>query len=168
MILPEPIKEFKEFNFTVCRGHGLNTIQSKILAILRIETKPKSLEELALQTKYSLASISTQVKALSDFQIIKKSRKPGSKRVYVEAKTNVIEHVKEHTRKMKVLEIDPLKQKLPRWIKEMKQLIKQTKTEKDKLQYKEQLKILEEYQKQTTFLEKLFEKTIETINNLEK
>jgi DNA-binding transcriptional regulator GbsR (MarR family) len=128
-------------------------LQSKIFALLSTTDEPLSLEEIAERTEYSLASISTTTKMLSRFELVVTSRKPGSKRLYVQVRRNMIERIHEKIEKVQSIEIDPLKKQLPGWIKEIK---KERSSAKNKELLTEQKNILEEQYKQIMKLDQVF------------
>ncbi len=62
---------------------GYSDVHGKIIAVLLVEGKPISLQELAKKTKYSLASISLAIDLLEFFGVVKKIKKSGDRKVYV-------------------------------------------------------------------------------------
>jgi DNA-binding transcriptional regulator GbsR (MarR family) len=50
--------------------------------VLFIEPEEMSLEEISIETGYSLSAVSTAMKNLSQFHIVKRFKKPGSKKAF--------------------------------------------------------------------------------------
>ncbi len=159
------MREFYEFTLETTKTYGLSNLQARVLALLSTTNEPVSLEELAERTEYSLASISTTVKLLARFELVTTSRKPGSKRLYVQVRRNMVERIQEKIERVQSVEIDPLKKQLPEWIKEMK---KTKVTVKNKHLHLEQKKILEEQYEQILLLDKVFLDIRKAFRKLEK
>ncbi len=62
---------------------GYSDVHGKIIAMLLVEDKPVSLQELSRKTNYSLASISLAIDLLEFFGVVKKIKKSGDRKVYV-------------------------------------------------------------------------------------
>ena len=82
-IIPKSAKEeFIEFITQLNRSNGYDEPTSRIIAILYIEPEEIALEELAKRTGYSLSAISMAMKGLETFGLVKRLRKPGSRKAY--------------------------------------------------------------------------------------
>ena len=68
----------------------------ELFARIYIEPEPIAMEELAKETRYSLASVSNKVKILSLSMHIKKVKKPGSKKVYFYMEKDIMNIWKEN------------------------------------------------------------------------
>jgi len=62
---------------------GLDDFPSRLISILQSEKEGISLDELAEITGYSLSNLSTTIKGMEDKQMVKKFKKPRSRKVYV-------------------------------------------------------------------------------------
>ena len=136
--------------------YGMDILTSKISSIIYIEPEPVSLDELAKRTGYSLSSISNKIKKLSLFMPIIKSRKPGSKKIFVSMEKEMFKVLKAQLQKSREIEIVPVKNKLPGIIKDFKN---QVKTEKDK----KKLKIIEQYYKDVSKFDKIMNKCLKNL-----
>lgn len=150
--IPKPVQEFQETIFNMVKAHGLDTISSCILAYLSVQTTEVTLEELAKHTGYSLASISNTVNSLIRMRLIKKNKKPGSKKLYLTSNQSPISMMEEKIHLMKEQEIAEQKNKLPKIIKELKTTIIKEKNKDKKKQYKEQIKIIEKHAEESEFM----------------
>ena len=72
-------QEFVEFFSRLLRSIGLDDLSSKIVAILYIEDREISMEEIAKMTGYSLASISNKMKLLETLAMVQRINRPGTK-----------------------------------------------------------------------------------------
>ncbi|MBN1897081.1 MAG: hypothetical protein JW789_05190 [Candidatus Aenigmarchaeota archaeon] len=75
-------KEFIELVKKLNKSKGLDDLTSHIIGILFIEPVEISLEELSERTGYSLSAVSTSMKIMSGSPMIKRIKKPGSRKVY--------------------------------------------------------------------------------------
>ncbi|WP_269850600.1 GbsR/MarR family transcriptional regulator [Methanosarcina horonobensis] len=82
-MIKNPRDEFIQLIVHNSKVQGLDELTSQILAVLFIEPEEIPLEELAEKTGYSLSAVSTASKFLASIGLIKKFRKPGSKKVYL-------------------------------------------------------------------------------------
>jgi len=152
----DTMKLFESISIT----YGMDILTSKISSIIYLEPEPVSLDELAKRTGYSLSSISNKIKRLSLFMPIIRSRKPGSKKMFVSVEKKMFKVLKAQLQKSREVEIIPIKNKLPNIIKDFK---KQSKTEKDK----EKLKIIEQYYTDVTKFDKIMSKMLKKFEGME-
>ncbi len=61
----------------------MDDFPSRLISILQSEKEGISLDELAEITGYSLSNLSTTIKGMEDKQMVKKFKKPRSRKVYV-------------------------------------------------------------------------------------
>ncbi|MBP1909272.1 GbsR/MarR family transcriptional regulator [Methanolobus bombayensis] len=80
--LESPKQEFTELITQNLKSEGFDEISSRIVGVLFIEPEEMSLEEISIETGYSLSAVSTAMKNLSQFHIIKRFKKPGSKKAF--------------------------------------------------------------------------------------
>jgi DNA-binding transcriptional regulator GbsR (MarR family) len=66
----------------------LSQLQGKIFALLYLEPRPLSLDEIAAALHQSKSSVSVNVRALVDWHLVRRVRLPGSRRDHYEAATD--------------------------------------------------------------------------------
>ena len=129
------------------KAKGFDDLSSKIFAILYVEPHEISLDELSKQTGYSLSAISTSVKFMEAVGLVKRSKKPKSRKVYLFMEKNMFKKFMEIQKKHYENIITPSKQKMPDIIKKYKK----EKSEKSR----EELEIAECYYKNLMIFEKI-------------
>ncbi|TGC08439.1 GbsR/MarR family transcriptional regulator [Methanolobus halotolerans] len=85
-----PKEEFTELITQNLRSEGFDEISSRIVGVLFIETEEMSLEEISIETGYSLSAVSTAMKSLSQFHIVRRFQKPGSKKAFFFLDKNLV------------------------------------------------------------------------------
>jgi len=75
--------EFIQLVAETGRNMGLDSVSSKIRAILLAEPHEVSLDEIAERTGYSLSAISTSARMLTNMGMVKRLKKPSSRKVYL-------------------------------------------------------------------------------------
>ncbi|MCD6496051.1 MAG: winged helix-turn-helix transcriptional regulator [Candidatus Aenigmarchaeota archaeon] len=75
--------EYIELIAETGRSMGLGAVSSKIRGILMAEPREVSLDELAGRTGYSLSAVSTSARMLTNMGMVKRIRKPGSRKVFL-------------------------------------------------------------------------------------
>jgi DNA-binding transcriptional regulator GbsR (MarR family) len=73
---------------------GYSEIHGRIIAALLVSDKKLSLNELSKKTGYSLSTISLSLDLLELFGMIKKKKKVGDRKLYVELQGNLLEGLK--------------------------------------------------------------------------
>lgn len=149
------IKAFEDLQFRIAKSYGISTIQAKILAVLAAEPDEVCMDELVKKTGYSLASVSGAIKVLERFGMITKTKKPGSKKIYVNDRRDLMGKMHEQIMQVRMNEIEPLKNELPQIIKELKS-VKNVKDNK----LKEQIVIIKDYYDQALLFEEALEKVM--------
>jgi DNA-binding transcriptional regulator GbsR (MarR family) len=150
------IQKAQEVIYAMMKSYRLNEIASRICSVVYLSPDPVSLEELALKTQYSPASISNTTKFLNDFLLIKRVKKPGSKKIYVTGRNSPLEMMKEKTAMALANEVKPIKESFPELIKKLE----------GKKKYERELLLLKKQYKETLQLEKVLKemkKIIDTI-----
>ncbi|MFP4116852.1 MAG: GbsR/MarR family transcriptional regulator [Candidatus Aenigmatarchaeota archaeon] len=147
--MTDPREEFKELLAETHRMRGIDELSSQLIAELFIESGKLSLKELAERTGYSLSAVSSEMKNLGNSSFIKRTKKPGSKKIYFHIEKslmkNFLEGISEKHKKI----MDMLEQKLPRII--------------DKYENKggggsnEEKEIVENYYREIQAMDKIFE-----------
>ena len=132
---------------------GYSECSSRVLATALVEPNEISLEDLAKNTGYSLASVSTvlntKLKFLERLGVYKKYSKPGSKRVFVYADMDLARIQKEAFAYKVKNQIRPALKRIPQIIKKYSRL----KDEKSKRELKKLRKMESDLKK----MEKMFE-----------
>ncbi len=158
-----PIEEFKKIIVTTEHKKGMSTATAKIFSEIFCSTKEISIETLSKNTRYSLATISNNVKFLEQNGAINKIKKPGSKKIYVTAERDFMKILIKGMNTQHEITIRPVKQLLPKLIKKQKELIKETKQESKRELLKKELTIIEQQLKQVNLVEKLIDHIIDHI-----
>lgn len=138
-------------------AEGMDPFITKLFAISYISPKDLSLDEIAEKTGYSLASISNKMKILRNIGLIKKIRKPGSKKIYVKVEKNILKMHRDMMILKESTSLKHAKELLPSIIMKYKDK-KLSKTDKEKL------KNIEKYNKQILISDELIKKIIVLFN----
>ena len=142
------------------RGQGFNDdLLMTIFSTLYIEPEPLAMEDLAKKTGYSLASISNKTKMLGPIMNIKRTRKPGSKKIYLYMEKNILNIWKDMLLKKEEHVINKVKEKLPAILKEYKSKVKTTEDKK-------KLEIMENYYEQVLTFEKIINKIMKEFDGI--
>ncbi len=143
-------------------GHffGQDDALTTIYGILYLEPGELSMDELVIRTGYSLASVSNKIKTLESIGLVSKKKRPGSKKIFVYIEKDLFKAMKKTLLTKETQGIKHLKERLPEIIKKYKD---KAKSENDR----KKIRILEEYNVQIIKLEKLLQKMIKTIEELE-
>jgi DNA-binding transcriptional regulator GbsR (MarR family) len=137
---------------------GMDELTTTIAGRLYLEPEPVAMEELAKETGYSLASISNKTKFLEQVRIVKKTRKPGSKKIYLYMEKDIAKIIRENLNTVLNARIKTAKESMPLIIEEY---CAKARTEKDK----KKLRILEDYYAQVCKFELILKDVIKKINN---
>jgi DNA-binding transcriptional regulator GbsR (MarR family) len=73
---------------------GYSPIHGRIIGALLIENGPASLQELARKTRYSTGMISLSLDLLEVLGVIKKIKRPGDRKLYVQLEGDLLEILK--------------------------------------------------------------------------
>ncbi len=141
-------KKYLELQERIARQFGAKPTEAKILATIKAHHQAVALEEIAEETGYSLATISNTIRFFETKNMVKRIKKPKSKKVYVEARTDYLAVMKQKL-EMIYNNTTIVKEQLP-------QIIKQTRSETEK-------KYLQEELKQAKQANKIIERTLEQI-----
>lgn len=152
-------EEFIELLTELQRMKGVDEITSKVIGILYIEPEEVSLEELCKNTGYSLSGVSTAMKLLVMAGIVKRIKKPKSKKVYFFMDKDMISFFLQSLGKMEK-NVMFIKDRLPG-------IIEKYKTEKIK-ESKQELVIVEKYYKQLELTESAMVKIKDIVSDLIK
>jgi DNA-binding transcriptional regulator GbsR (MarR family) len=133
--------------------NGFDELSSKLISILFIEPEEIALDELARRTGYSLSAVSTALKFIERAGIVKKSKKPKSRKVYFYMEKDMLAMSLQIVRREYEKILLPSKQKLPKIIELYKQ-------DSSKISGAE-LRIVEDYYKSLLFFEQILKEFIE-------
>ena len=158
--LKSPKEEFIALMTENSKVEGLDELSSKIIAILYAEPNELSLDEIAKRTRYSLSAVSTAMKFIERIGLIKRIKKPKSRKVYFYMEKGMIRFSLDMIRRKYEGVILPTKQRLP-------SIIKRYKREKSE-NSKNELKIIENYYKEVLASEDIMKKSIKMLENAKK
>jgi DNA-binding transcriptional regulator GbsR (MarR family) len=154
-----PKQEFTELIAQNLKSEGFDEISSRIVGVLFIEPEEMSLEEISIETGYSLSAVSTAMKNLSQFHIVRRFKKPGSKKAFFFLDKNLASIGAQALRMKYNSVILPSKKILPDIIKkyESEGLDKTT----------GELEIITRYYRQIMKLESIVEKFLDEMENID-
>jgi DNA-binding transcriptional regulator GbsR (MarR family) len=153
-------KEAIEFMYGL-HMEGMDNTSQIIFYNLYLESDAIPMEQLAKKTGYSLATVCNKIKFLEHAGLLKKIRKPGSKKIFVYMEKDFLEATKRHFVSQHEPFIKVIKEKLPALIEKYRGKVK----EEDE---KKKLKLLENLYKQTLKLEILINTIIKKADELNK
>ncbi|WP_406658155.1 hypothetical protein V7O62_06305 [Methanolobus sp. ZRKC2] len=159
-ISTKPRDEFIELISQNLKAQGFDEISSRIVGVLFIETEEMSLEEIAIETGYSLSAVSTAMKNLSHLHIVKRFKKPGSRKAFFFLDKNLVSAGTQVLRTKYEDVIIPSKKRLP-------DIIEKYKNENSK-NSEEELRIIEHYHRQVLKLEKVVKNFLEEMEKIEQ
>ncbi|UCG95783.1 MAG: winged helix-turn-helix transcriptional regulator [archaeon] len=145
-----PKEEFIELITEINKAKGLDELSSRMIGILFIEPREVSLDKLAERTGYSLSAVSTAMKMLKNSGLVKKLKKPGSKKIYFYMEKDLMNGFLDLLSKKMQKTVTIMKERVP-------DIIKKYKSEKGS---REEIKILENYYRQLMAMEKIMKKMI--------
>ena len=143
-------KDFIEIYTEAGKAFGLNDSILGIWAKLYLEPDPISMENLAKDIGYSLASVCNKVKMLETAGLVKRIRKPGTKKAFLYSDKNMMKMQYDSIRKRVRFISRILDERIPAITNKFK---KKKLTDKEK----KKLKILEEYASQLKDVKKMLE-----------
>jgi DNA-binding transcriptional regulator GbsR (MarR family) len=153
-----PREEFIELMTENVKVNGLDDLSARIVAILFLEPREVSMEDLAKKTGYCLSSMSTGIKLMEKMGLITKFKKPPSKKIYLKMENDI----------SKML-LNMLKKRHDQIIKRSKSIlpgiIKKYKTTKSS---REELKIIEHYYEDVLISENLINEMITKIGKMRR
>ncbi|MFH1174470.1 MAG: hypothetical protein V1725_05010 [archaeon] len=153
----DPERDFLQLITTAHLAHGMDELSAKLIAILFLEPKEISLEDLSKKTGYSMASISTTMKFIESFGFVERTKKPKSKKIYFLMHKDILELMRMQIEKMYTHKVQPVQQYLPGIIAAYR---KQAKTKEQQ----EKLDIIERYHRDVLVFEKLMNDTLKRLD----
>lgn len=151
--------EFIELMAHNFKQNGFDDCTSKIVGALYIEPKEISLETLSDKTGYSLSAVSTAMKLLVNMGMIKRTKKPKSRKVYFFMEKDMVACMLDHMKKNYELSLLMSKEALPKIIDKYKMKRQESSDE--------ELKIIEQYYDQIVAFEDIMKNFIEALENLQ-
>jgi len=79
---------------TVAETIGYSPLHGKIIGVLLLEGRPTSLPEIAKETGYSISMISLSLDFLEIMEVVKKVKKSGDRKLYVELNGDLLSILK--------------------------------------------------------------------------
>jgi len=73
----------------ICNKFGLNNVMAKLYAVLYLNNKPLSLNDMVERLDMSKASISINIRALERYGVVRRVWVKGSRKDYYEAETDI-------------------------------------------------------------------------------
>lgn len=153
-----PAEEFREVVYESCKGLGLDDFPSRLIAILQSEKNGVSLGELSEMTGYSLSNLSTTIKIMEERQMVKKFKKPGSRKVYVAMDKYITTFFIELQKKRYNNSLKPVLEKLPNIIERYS----------EREEFHDEISMIEDFYAQSRFLAEETKKFIDALENYEK
>ena len=150
--MKNPKEKFMKLIYDVNKSRGLDELTSKIISILYVEPKEVSLNELSKRTGYSLSAVSTSMKMFGNSKLIKRIKKPKSKKIYFYMEKDIFPQLINIMKKT-LEHIEISKKKMPEIISDYKKM---------KIN-KEELKIADKYYKRISIAEKIVKKVLKSI-----
>ncbi|WP_048190331.1 GbsR/MarR family transcriptional regulator [Methanobacterium sp. SMA-27] len=152
-----PTQEFREIVYESCKAIGLDDFPSRLISVLQTEKKGISFGELSEITGYSLSNLSTTIKGMEERQMVKKFKKPRSRKVFVVMDKDITSFFIELQKKRYKQSIEPSLKQIPEIIKKYE----------DNEEFQEELTIIKDYYKQTLFMSEETKKFIRALENRE-
>lgn len=148
-----PKEEFRDIVYESCKALGLDDFPSRLLSVLQSEPEEISLGELSEMTGYSLSGLSTTLKAMEERQMVKRFKKPKSRKVYVKVDKDITTFFIELQKKRYEQSIRPSLEKIPGIIEKYEKIG----------DFEEELTIIKDYYAQVLFLAEESRKFIEAL-----
>jgi len=125
---------------------GFSRIAGQLEGLLYLSSTPMSLDEMADRLEVSKASISTNIRLLENWKVVKKVYHRGQRKNFYEMKGNIWEIETEIASTIIKDEIERFKSLISHCMKDMKEIKARSKADKEELKFsKEKFADLEEY-----------------------
>ncbi len=154
-------RDFIKITSNIADAAGQDYLLGVIFGILFLQDKEIAMEELAKQCGYSLASVSQKIKIIEQFGIIKKSTRPGSRKIYLSMEKDLLNVWLKQIYSVGEKKIKVAREQLPLLLAAYKNKLM---TEEDKRVYQ----IIKKYHQQIILFDKIlrdFAKIIQTYTN---
>jgi DNA-binding transcriptional regulator GbsR (MarR family) len=148
-----PKEEFKDALYGSFKALGIDDFSSRLLSALQSEVEEISLGELAETTGYSLSALSTALKAMEERGLVKRFKKPKSRKVYVLMEKDITTLYTELQKKRHEQSLMPALKKIAEIIRKYQ----------GREEFKNELEQLEDFQQQILFIEEESKKYIQAL-----
>ena len=153
-------KEFENLVYQGIKSQGIDELSSRLIAILYSEPDPVTLEELSVATGYSFSAVSATMKLLSGINLVEKTKKPGSKKLYFSVQRNMLTLTIAAIRAKSEFMVAPALNDIPGIIEKCKN---------SKAEGSERtLRVIEQYYRQMLALDLIFKNLIEFTEKIQK
>jgi DNA-binding transcriptional regulator GbsR (MarR family) len=149
-------QELRELLVQTSTRLGIPPLVAEVHAIIMMEPKEMSLEDITERTGYSLASVSTTVRHLETMRKVRRVTRPGSKKIYVQGEKDTIQAVHDHFKNAVEAMIRPLNESLPGIIKKLKEEVHAQKGKEEQATLKERIAWYERLLEQNRSMDLLF------------
>lgn len=153
-----PGEEFREIVYESCKGIGLDDFPSRLISVLQSKKEGISLGELVEITGYSLSNLSTTIKGMEDREMVKKFKKPGSRKIYVVMDKDITSFFIELQKKRYQQSFKPSLKKIPEIITKYQ----------DREEFQEELLMIQDYYNQILFIAEETKKFVNALENWNK
>lgn len=150
-----PKEEFIELITDINKMKGLDELTSRIIGILYIEPHEVAMEDLAQRTGYSLSAVSTATSSLERAGMVKRLKKPKSRRLYYFIEKDAIQTFIQLIQTRQTALVEMAKERMPRIIEHYRK-----KRNKDS---EAEIHIIEAYYKQINILDRVLKKIIQLL-----
>ncbi|MBW2967866.1 hypothetical protein KY362_05255 [Candidatus Woesearchaeota archaeon] len=106
-------REFIDFAAGVWQSFGLDPLSSQLVGIIFLEPEEVSMEDLAKKTGYSLPSLSNKLRMLEGLMLVKRVKKPGTKKAFYYIEKDVYSIMLRKLQSMQDRFIQPAKNTIP-------------------------------------------------------
>ena len=128
---PESVAIYQELVASSMKSFGLKTVEAKIYSFVYCSLEPVSLDGIATGTGYSLATVSTVTKYLSEIHVLIRHKHPGSKKLFFDAQRDVSEMIVSKLNMTINYIVNPRKDSIPKLVSSLKKELK-SETSKDR------------------------------------
>jgi HTH-type transcriptional regulator, osmoprotectant uptake regulator len=152
-------KDFIDYFNTAGRAFAWGDMPTTVIAILYIEPDAVAMEDLAKRTGYSLASISNMMKMLETMNVVRRVKKPKTRKVYFYMEKDIVKLNKQKLVMAYEVGVKPAMEILPSLIEKHKNKTKDANAQK-------KYEIVQDYFRQMTQFEKLLKHMIEDMDQI--
>jgi DNA-binding transcriptional regulator GbsR (MarR family) len=151
--LDSPKEKFKQLLYESFKALGIDDFPSKLMSVLESEPEEISLGKLSETTGYSLSALSTTLKSMEERNLVKRLKKPRSRKVYVFMDKDLVSLYTQLQKKRYEQSLMPILREIPAIIKKYEGLE----------QFHGELELLEDFHQQLQFVEAESRKHIEAL-----
>jgi HTH-type transcriptional regulator, osmoprotectant uptake regulator len=152
-------KDFIGYFNTFGRAFAWGDMPTTVIAILYIEPEAVAMEDLAKRTGYSLASISNMMKMLETMNVVRREKKPKTRKVYFYMEKDIVKLNKQKLVMAYEIGVKPAMEILPPLIAKHKNKAKDANVQK-------KYEIVQDYFRQMTEFEKILKHMIEDMDQI--